>query len=163
MFACLDPIEFDVPAGLSDSVVIQGRVVRSDTSFIEVIVSKLFDFSPESRQPVRLSDVTLINDLNNRMTLRQISPGYYKQILDDNTLIQAQVGQGYKIIVNLEDGRTFESELDILPEGNQPEALEILQIQEEVRTAQGLTIKQDKLKIQVDTKISNNTNGGIYW
>jgi len=161
--ACLDTVSFDVPAGLSDSVVIQGRVVKSDTSFVEVVVSKLFDFSPTSRQPVRLKRVMLKDDGGNQMNLMQLSPGFYKEILGAFSPVQAQVGKGYQIVVETSDGRIFESGFDIMPEGNQPEHLEIIQVVVEEPTVHGLLTKKKKLKILVDTKITSNTGGGIYW
>ena len=109
--ACIDPIDFEVSNEFSDSVVIQGRVVRADPSFIEVNISRLFDFSPESRQPLAVQEVIVFDDLGNEMELTTRTPGIFRQELDASTPIQAEIGRGYRLRVRTFDGRNIELSL----------------------------------------------------
>ncbi len=110
--SCIDPIEFDVPAGLSDSVVIQGHVVKGEESYVEVSISNLFDFTAESRKLVNVESVDLIDDQGNELSLKPVKIGYYRSLLSDSTNIQAEIGTAYKVRVRTLDDRVYESSLD---------------------------------------------------
>ena len=63
--SCVEEIDLEAPGGLSNNIVIQGRIVFGDEARIEVIVSRLFDFIADSRQTVNVRDVILIDDDGN--------------------------------------------------------------------------------------------------
>jgi len=161
--ACIDPIDFEVPAGVGDSIVVQGRVVLGESSFVEIAISRLFDFSPESRQPVSVREVMLFDDNNNEMLLETRTPGFYKETLDSTTPIQAVVGRGYKIRIETFDNRTFESTMDIMPANFTPDELNLSITQINGVDGLGNQILVDRLNLSIDTQVDNTTDGGIYW
>lgn len=161
--SCIDPIDFDVPAGLANSIVLQGRVVKGDPSFVELGVSRLFDFSPESRQPVSVRKVTFFDDNNNEMLLETRTPGSYKQILDNTTPIQATIGTGYRIRVETFDNRIYESQSDILATSGRPVSLDVAVTQVLVPDSRGNFEPEDQIKLSIDSDIENSGSGGIYW
>jgi len=130
--SCVDEINFEVPNDFSDSIVIQGRVVKGDPSFIEVDVSRLFDFSPESRQSLSVDEVIIMDEAGNQMELTTLIPGSYVQILDEASPIQAEVGKSYSIRVRTFDGRTFESSPDMMMPNQAPDRLNLSMVTERV-------------------------------
>lgn len=161
--SCVDPIDFQVPAGLSDSIVIQGRVVKGDPSFVEVDVSRLFDFSVESRRPVSVKTVVLTDDNSNEMILETRVPGSYFQVLNESTPIQAEVGKGYKLRVETLDNRIFESTIDIMPTNRKPKDLKLAIAPVRAVDNLGNTTEVNKIKLSLDTEVNIETDGGVYW
>ena len=161
--ACIDPIDFEVPAGLSNSIVLQGRVVKGDSSYVELNVSRLFDFSPESRQPVSVRKVTFFDDRNNEMILETRTPGVYRQTLDETTPIQAEIGTGYRLRVETFDNRIYESTSDIMPSNGAPESLNVSITQELIPDLLGNFEPVDRVRLGINASIDNEADGGIYW
>lgn len=161
---CIDEINFEVPAGLSESVVIQGRVVLGEEeSFVEVNVSRLFDFSPESRQSVSIKNLILYDSNGNQMELDTRQPGKYKVILDENTPIQANVGTGYRISFETFDNRSYESSFDVLLENREPVALNLSITQTTLPDILGVFTEFDQVTLDITTDIDNTQSGGLYW
>ncbi len=161
--SCVDKIDFEVPAGLSDSVVIQARVVKGEPSFVEVDVSRLFDFSVESRRPLSVRRVVLTDDSSNEMVLETRVPGSYFQVLNESTAIQAEVGRGYKLRVETLDNRIFESTVDIMPPNRKPIALNLSIAQRPAVDNLGRPTEVDKVRLALDTEVNIEGNGGVYW
>ncbi len=161
--SCIDPIDFAVPAGLSESVVIQARVVKGERNFVEVDVSRLFDFSVESRRPVTVKTVVLSDDNDNQMLLETRVPGKYFQILDGSTAIQAEVGRGYKLRVETLDNRIYESSLDIMPPNKKPQGLNLAIVTDRSVDNLGNVRDFEKIQITIDTEVNIDADGGVYW
>lgn len=161
--SCIDPIDFSVPAGLSDSVVIQGRVVKGERTFVEVDISRLFDFSVESRRPVTVKTVILSDDQDNQMILETRVPGSYFQFLDSSTAIQAEVGRGYKLRVETLDNRIYESSIDVMPPNKSPQDLKLSIVKQSTIDNLGNTVETDKINLTIDTEVNIEADGGVYW
>ena len=99
--ACLDPVEFNVSTDFSDSLVIQGRIIKGDPSFIEVSIKNLFDFSAESRQPIDVRRVEIRDDMGRTMEISPFTPGSYFQELDASAPLLAEVGRSYLLLKDL--------------------------------------------------------------
>lgn len=161
--SCIDKIDFEVPAGLSDSIVIQARVVKGEISFVEVDVSRLFDFSVESRRPVSVRRVVLSDDNNNEMVLETRVPGSYFEVLNESTAIQAEVGRGYKLRVETLDNRIFESTIDIMPPNRIPRGLNLSIVSQPAIDLLGRATEVDRIRLSIDTEVNTETNGGVFW
>jgi len=161
--SCVDQIDFEVPAGLSDSIVIQSRVVKGDPSFVEVDVTILFDFTVDSRRPVNVRTVILTDDNNNEMILETRVPGSYFQVLNASTPIQAEVGRGYKLRVETLDNRIFESSIDIMPPNRKPQSLNLSIVPQRAIDNIGNATEVDKIRLAIDTEVNTDTDGGVYW
>jgi len=147
--SCVDQIDFEVPAGLSDSIVIQSRVVKGDPSFVEVDVTRLFDFTVDSRRPVNVRTVILTDDNNNEMILETRVPGSYFQVLNASTPIQAEVGRGYKLRVETLDNRIFESSIDIMPPNRKPQSLNLSIVPQRAIDNIGNATEVDKIRFSI--------------
>jgi len=161
--ACIDPIEFEVSNEFSNSLVIQGRVVQGVPSFVEVNISRLFDFSPESRQPVSVQEVVVSDDQGNELELETRTPGIYRQILDSRSPLQAEVGRGYKVSVRTFDGRSIESTFDVMPPNQSPQGLSLNRVEEMVINRFNEFENQPRIRLAVDTEVDASTDGGLYW
>jgi len=161
--SCVDEINFEVPNDFSDSIVIQGRVVKGEPSFIEVDVSRLFDFSPESRQSLSVDEVIIMDEAGNQMELTTLIPGSYVQILDEASPIQAEVGKSYSIRVRTFDGRTFESSPDMMMPNQAPDRLNLSMVTERVINNAGSEEEEPRLQLSIDTDLDESNDGGLYW
>lgn len=161
--ACVDQIDFEVPAEFSDTLVIQGKIVKGDPSYVEVIINRLFDFSPESRARVNVQEVFLFDDSGTEMELTTRSPGSYNVILDENSPIQPEVGKGYGIRVRALDGRVVESGLDFLPPNSAPERLNINEVEEVFINPFNEFQSFPRVRLSIDTEVDNTSNGGLLW
>lgn len=160
--SCLDKIDFEVPSGIGVSLVIQGRIVKSDPSFVEVRISRLFDFSPQSRQPVNVNDVTLFDSNGNEMILTAVSPGLYRQNLDSSSPINPEIGGSYKIRVVTFDNRIYESTSDLLSSVGDPLALNLSITEELEPDANGKLVPEPRVLLTIDTEISPESSG-MFW
>ncbi len=160
---CIDPIDFEVANEFSDSIVVQGRVVNGDPSFVEVDISRFFDFSSESRQPLAVQEVIIFDDQGNQMELTTSTPGVFRQELDATTPVQAEVGRGYSIRVRTFDGRTIESTTEILLPNQVPQDIGIERISEVIINEMNLLETQQRIRLSVDTEVDAELNSGLYW
>ena len=160
---CIDPIDFEVPDGLSDSLVIQSRVVLNEAPYIELSVSRLFDFSPESRRPVSVRKAFLFDDENNEMELETRTPGFYRDDLNETTPIQPRIGQSYRIRIETFDNRILESTSDLLYDNQQPDQLEVALVSELVLNPIGVFVPTDRIQLSIYTPIDAQSGSGLYW
>ena len=161
--SCIDRIDFDVPAGTSDSVVVEGRVVKGDPSYVEISVSRLFDFSADSRRPITLKKVTLFDTEGNEMELETKVAGYYRLNLDNSTPIKAEIGTGYKMRMELLDNRVFESEIEMLETVPDPIQLNVGISQDIITSESGTITNVDRLALTIDTNIDRESGAGMFW
>ncbi len=161
--ACIDPIDFDVPPGVGNSIVIQGQVVKGENSYVEIVVSRLFDFTPESRQPVNVKTVELFDTKGNEMILEPRDQGYYREVLDSSTPIQAEVGTGYSIRVLTFDGRTYESGTDVIVPVPKVRGLNVTKIVGSAVNALGQIEESERIRLSIDSDINTDQGGGQYW
>ncbi len=112
--SCLDPIDLDIPKGFDETLVIQGVLERGNPSVIDLNVSRLFDFTPESIERVNVRVVELRDDEGNSMEIERVGIGTYRHVFTGAEPITVEVGQSYKVRISTFDGRVLESSLEPL-------------------------------------------------
>ena len=161
---CVDPIDFELDAKFKDAIVIQAQLVKGeDNSYVEVNITRLFDFTQESRLPVNVQQVVLYDDQGEQMELQTRSPGRYNVPLDASTPIQAEVGRGYRLRVRTLDGRTFDSTMDIMPPNLTPTSLDIDRVTVEFINEDDEFTTSDRIALSIDTEIDLDSEGGVFW
>ena len=160
--SCVEKIDLDVPAGLSDNVVIQGRVVLGTPNRVEVFSGRLFDFSAESRFELNLKEVIFMDDMGNEMILDDIAPGTYNTEIKDDDPIKIEVGRQYKLQVTTFDNRIYESSLDVLKPNVVPTSMSMGVVEELETNPVGNQIPVDRLEIYIDSKFDQNDQG-VFW
>jgi len=109
--SCLDKIDLEVPAGLTDAIVIEGKLVKGEPSFIQVNVQRIFDFDG-SKDVLKVSEVDLIEEDGETFPLKKTSDGGFTQVFDRASGINISNDKKYKIRVVTFDNRIIESEFE---------------------------------------------------
>lgn len=117
---CVDRIEFDTrPAVLP--VALDGFITDQPGPY-EVRVNRAFDI--ESRNtpkiPVSVRRLEIFDNVGNQERLQEVEPGVYRT---DPARMRGVVGRSYRVVVELLDGRIYESVPDTLLPSGQVEAV----------------------------------------
>ena len=105
--SCVEKIDLDPPTGLTEAIIIQGRAVLGDNSRVELQVSRLFDFSADSRLSLNVKDVVFFDDQGNEMELESVNQGEYNTPITSSSPIQLEVGRSYGIRLATFDNRSY--------------------------------------------------------
>ncbi len=152
--ACLEQIDFDVPADLESAIVIQGKLVKGDPSTVRVEVSALFSFSGSSRRLIDVREVALLDETGAALTLPAIDIGVYAlEIPANHPTFAVESGRAYRVRVVTQDGRTYESLPDRLYPVPQATALSAEIIEEEVFNAEGESDFLPLIQFSIDTPL----------
>lgn len=153
---CVEKIDIQPPSGLSNSLVVLGRVVLGEPTRIEAEVSRLFSFNSETRGGVSVKSVHLFDDKGNRMLLRQRDLGKFFTILEESDPIQVEIGGSYGLEVLTFEDQLFVSQLDILQDNHVIEGIDFELVERSVENALGDLEEELKILVSIDTKFSNN-------
>ena len=162
MPSCIEEIDLQVPAGLSNNVVIQGRVIFGEEPRVEVLLGRLFDFSADSRQLLNVRKVVLIDEIGTELEVELTSNGFYTTPLDSSSAIQACIGCSYKLRATTFDDRTYESSFDAIHENMAPSSLDLSIIQDFQINPIGNRVLVDLIQISINTQIHENS-AGLYF
>ncbi len=160
---CIKEIDFEFEREAIGSVVIQGRIVKGDPSFVRVNLSLLTDFGVGSLPAIEVEELLLLDDRGNEIVLETDRPNSYFRVLDDDSAITPEVGVGYQIRATLADGRIIESEPDVLPPNQGPVDLGFLSGVELVFNGIGLSENEPRILLTVDSKFDKDRIGGLLW
>ena len=114
---CLEQIDLEIPKGFEETIVIQGQLVRGENdAVVDIVVTRLFDFTPESLvERVNVKAVNIVDDQGQSLPLEVVETGVYRLVLNDQTPIRVEEGKAFQINVSTFDGRTFESTFETVP------------------------------------------------
>lgn len=121
--ACLDPIDLESPPGQSDAVVVQGKLIKGNPSFLEVTIQKIFTFDATS-DLINVSGVQLIAESGPTAEIKKIADGFYRTEFINENAFDLQEDDAYKIKVTLFDGRVIESSFEELQIPNAVDEIE---------------------------------------
>ena len=121
--ACREPFDFDYPDVEEGRIVIEGYL--TDEAMEHKIrvseSSRLGNLIGIEPRYIEDAQVSIVDDQGGLITLSYRNNGEYFT----DQLVQAQEGRGYKAVVELADGRIYESAMERLPEGN-TEPIEVM-------------------------------------
>jgi hypothetical protein len=106
---CLSEIDLETPATNQESLVIQGKLIVSDPSHIDVKVSRLFTFTADGKKPVNARKVILIDEDQQQIELEDRGLGSYALDIPADSPFKVELGKSFYIRVETFDGRVFES------------------------------------------------------
>ena len=154
--ACLEKIDLEVPAGAEQGIVVQGSLVRTAAgTSIVVDVSRVFDFTVQSRQPVNVNQLVVIDNSGNELPLEQQSEGLYSAFLaNDDPSFPIEFGNSYQVKLNTFDGRTIESIPETLVRVPQPTKLAVDTILVEVENSLGDFIPETRARFKLSTPLT---------
>ncbi len=114
--SCIDRIDLQAPAGLSESVVIQGKLLKGNPSTAEVRVSRLFDFDG-TEQLVTINKIVIEDEDGNSKELIKRQEGVYDiTIPEDDPELSIEVGKGYRASITLVNREVIESTFEVIKE-----------------------------------------------
>lgn len=108
--ACVEPIEFEVPSA-ETLIIVEGSITNEDTTY-QVQISRAIPVNADTliRPPVKNARVTLFDDDDNSEDFTEVSPGIY----ETSGVMRGEIGRSYHIRIEMEDGKVFESEPDLM-------------------------------------------------
>lgn len=107
--SCLDPIDLAIPEGSEDAIVINSKITMGTPSTFKLEMSRLFNFTVESRGNIIARNVIISDEEGNELEVKPNSDSGYYYEFDENDPVKIEIGKKYKILVQTFDGRTFES------------------------------------------------------
>ncbi len=151
MAGCVTPFEPEIQK-YEDLLVVDGAISNIPGS-VYVKLSKTSSYHDRAEYPVKSASVTLIDDLDNRISFINPSPGEY---LPPDPNYAGQPGRSYKILIETADGILCESVLEELKE---PVQLDKVKYAFSKPDEDG----EWDLEIQLDVMNVNNLNTYFYW
>lgn len=114
LLSCINPFDYQVPYADNLPITIDGKITNEPGPY-QVEVYRSFDVQSDRnrRLPVSARRVSIVDGTGFLETLKEISLGIYQT---NPTGIQGNVGGIYKLVVEFEDGRVYESIPDTLTE-----------------------------------------------
>lgn len=160
--SCVEQIELEPPTDLTEAIVIQGRVVLGENSRVEILTTRLFDFSSESKLALNVKEAIMRDESGNMMELEPLFQGVFNTPLDENSPIQLEVGQGYSLEITTLDNRTYVSSFDMLTDNMPPSNMTFAPTSKLVENANGNLEEVAQIETLLDTEISTETNGYLW-
>lgn len=111
---CLDPIELDIPKGSDDAIVINAKLVLGEQATFTLELTRLFSFTVESRARIIAREVKVFDEQGNEMIIKPFADGFYNYPFKETDPIKIELGNKYKMSLELFDGRIFESSFEPL-------------------------------------------------
>ena len=116
VYSCVDEVQLLQEDNLDDSFYVDGIVALSNHgSYVEVFANRIFNFSVESRIPLKINNINILNEEEKEITLRKSGNSLFRHDFNDESLFQIKVGEKYKIQLNLTSGELWESEWESIP------------------------------------------------
>lgn len=109
-FACIDPIEFDIPRDLDDDLAIDAKLTLSNTPIIEVQLKQVFKFDGRASR-ILSKKVELVNDKDEIISIPERGFNQFYLQFDDLTDFNIDINDSYKLRVFTVSGDIIESEL----------------------------------------------------
>lgn len=149
--ACLDQIDYNLPAEDLDFLAIQGRLVNSDPPVVSVVIKRVFGFeSGESN--VYVDSVKLYNDLGDSLRLVNTNLGVYEATITAMSGFEVETGQSFRIKVWTVDDRIYESSMETLHPVVAVDSITIQVIEDELGTNEDVDSK-DRVKFFLNTPL----------
>ncbi len=113
--SCLDQIDLPVDPGFDETIIIEGKIIKSQPSRIIVTIRRLFDFAPDSRKSLFAPEILVRDEAGNSLPLQlTAAETYTAEVPANHPSFKVNYYKSYQIDAKLSDGRHFVSELEQL-------------------------------------------------
>ncbi|MFT6135899.1 MAG: hypothetical protein ACJAZM_002400 [Cyclobacteriaceae bacterium] len=158
LLACIEPIEFDIPAA-PNQIVIQGHITdQAPPYYVEISQAKSINSEDTTSSGISGLTVTLYDDLGQEDLLAEISPGVY----ETSGGIRGDVGRAYHIVVESSTGERFESIPDTLIPAGKLERIHFAYDRRRIDAETG-ELNADVFNVYVDAKTDPSINPYVRW
>ena len=152
---CLEQIDLKAPSGTEQALVIQGSVRKGVPSVVRVEISRLFDFTANTVQPVNVRSVEVEDEQGVIVLIPEIALGVHSiDIPAGFPDFEIAFGKSYRLHVEARDGRRYTTSYEPLHEVPEAGTLKSGVIQVDIVNELGEFDKRDKLAITIDTDIA---------
>lgn len=159
MSGCLDEIDLPVESSLSDAIVVEGQLVYGNPSIARITITRLFDFTANSLQPVNVREVLLLDEQDQSVTLPEKEPGNYAVTIDTNQSFKVEPGQSYRLQVTTFDNRKIISRPEPLLATPEPGNVGVTLLKKDRLNDDGQIVQDDHLSFTINTPITQSTDG----
>lgn len=150
---CLSKIDLDIPRENQDNLSIQGTILKSNPSIIEVGVKKIFDFTGV-QSFVKVQEVTITDESGIELEIPQSSEGIYRILVEENDpSFEVKEGKSYKLRVRTFAGQVFESTYEPLIGVPKATDLKGAFVTEPFETVPGELDFVDKIEFSIDSPL----------
>ncbi len=156
--SCLDKIEIVIPKAVRDGLVIEGKLTQGEPSHVLISITRIFDFTANSRKPVNVREVFLFDDQDNRIEIPERLTGVYELDLD-RSVFPVEVGRSYGITIATQDGRQLRSALDPLLAVPKAESISLVETTREVTNSIGEPEDVPYFEFSVETPAGSSEPG----
>jgi len=162
---CLDEIDFAKADAIDESIAIQGKIVKSEPSFISITIRGVFNFEDVPRL-LDAREVTVEDESGNSVEIPSNADGIFYLELPESHPFKVDYGKSYKVNVSTFDNRNYSSTLEELYPAPVPENLDVQRTQIETQDVNGNTKLFDQLTYSISTPIkapSSSENSRLLW
>lgn len=162
---CLDEIDFAKADAIDTSIAIQGKIVKSDPSFVSITIRGVFNFEDVPRL-LNAQEVTVEDESGNVVEIPTNADGIFFLEIPDDHPFKVEYGKSYKVNVSTFDGRSYTSSLEELYPAPTPEALSVERTQIETQDVNGNIKLFDQLTYGISTPLkapSSAENSRLLW
>ena len=162
---CLDEIDFAKADAIDSSIAIQGKIVKSNPSFVSITIRGVFNFEDVPRL-LNAQEVTVEDESGNIVEIPSNADGIFFLELPDDHPFKVDYGKSYKVNVATFDGRNYSSSLEELFPAPTPENLDVKRTQIETQDVNGNIKLFDQLTYSISTPLkapSSSVNARLLW
>lgn len=156
---CLEEIDLPIEPNLDNAIVIEGQLQFGNPSIASITITRLFDFTASSLQPVNVREVLLLDDQDNSVPLLEHVPGNYIATINGDSPIKIEIGKSYRLQVATFDNRKFITRPEPLLETPKPGVVKVSTYKEDRLNDDGQIVQDDYLGFTIEAPITNTTDG----
>lgn len=156
--SCLEEIDLPIEPNFDNAIAIEGQLHFGSPSVASITITRLFDFTASSLQPVNVREVLLLDDQNNFVPLLERAPGNYVATIYDDAAIKIEIGESYRLQVSTFDGRRIITRPEPLLATPQPGPVKVSTYIEERLNDDGQIVGDDYIGFTIDAPIINSTD-----
>ncbi|MCB0687051.1 MAG: DUF4249 family protein [Saprospiraceae bacterium] len=159
LYSCLDEIELPIESDLNDAIVIEGSLSMGNPSVVSIGITRLFDFSASSLQPVNVREVLLLDEQDNSVALKEAGPGNYRLVIDDKVNFTVAIGKEYRLQVSTFDNRKIISTAEPILATPEPGAVDVSLFKKDRLNDEGQIVQDDYLAFSIEASITSSSDG----
>jgi hypothetical protein len=158
MSSCLEEIDLPIEPNFDNAIAIEGQLHFGNPSIASITITRLFDFTASSLQPVNVREVLLLDDQDNSVSLLERAPGNYVATIYGDAAVKIEIGKYYRLQVSTFDNRKIITKPEPLLATPPPGQVNVAGYQVERLNDDGQIVKDNYLGFTIDAAITNTTD-----
>lgn len=163
---CLDQVPVEIPPGTERPISIRAILIKGAPSKLEVIIDYLFDYTGDSRIPVRIRQIVLEDDRGNLVDVPRDPKTlntYRQSIPEDRPGLRIETGGLYRLRVETLEDQVFVSSFETIAPLPKPDSVYASMIEKEVLEGDGEYRTRSFFRFYLDTPIRVEDSGEPFY